>query len=146
MHKLIADVNISGTITCPVAQFLGPPVGAQKREPRDAPRDRAAAPVPAKQPTRNTAIPALCATVVQKFNRLHPSLDIASFVKKAGLKYSDVRMGGPGDCVSFALLGRCTESCRFRHRIIPIPDERANVIKAALEKGLAKLAADAGPA
>jgi hypothetical protein len=84
--------------------------------------------------------------VVQKFNRLHPSLDIASFVRKAGLRYSDVRMGGIGDCTSFSLLGRCSESCKFKHRVISIPDERANVIRAALEKGLAKLAADAGPA
>ena len=146
VHELVADVNITATITCPVAQFLGPPAGAQKREPRENPRERPAGQVPTKQPTRNSAIPAICASVVQKFNRLHPSLDIASFVRKAGLRYSDVRMGGIGDCTSFSLLGRCSESCKFKHRVISIPDERANVIRAALEKGLAKLAADAGPA
>jgi hypothetical protein len=146
VHDLVSDVNISVTITCPVSQFWGPPVGAQKREPRDAPRDRTAGPVPAKQPTRNPAIPALCATVVQKFNRLHPSMDIASFVRKAGLRYADIKMGGPGDCTSFSLLGRCNESCKYKHRVITIPDERANAIKAAMEKGLAKLAADAGQA
>jgi hypothetical protein len=143
VHELVADVNITATITCPVAQFLGPPAGAQKREPRENPRERPA--VPTKQPTRNSAIPAICASVVQKFNRLHPSMDIASFVRKAGLRYAEVRMGGPGDCTTFSLLGRCKESCKFNHRVITITDERANGIKAALEKGLAKLAADAGP-
>jgi hypothetical protein len=146
VHELVADINISGTITCPVAQFLGPPVGAQKSEPRDAPKDRAAGKVPAKQPTGISAIPAICASVVQKFNRLHPTMSIASFIRKTGMNYDDVKIGGKGDCVTFALLGRCTESCRYRHAPITVPDERALAIKGALERGLAKLAADAGPA
>jgi hypothetical protein len=145
VRELVADTNISGTITCPVAQFLGPPVAAQKREPRETQRERAAGKVPAKQPTRNSAIPAICASVVNKFNRLHPTMSISTFVRKTGLNYDDIRMGGKGDCVTFALLGRCTESCRYKHAPITVPDERATVIKAALEKGLAKLAANVGP-
>lgn len=147
VRDLVADINISGTITCPVAQFLGPAPGAHKREAREAPRDKPPGPAGhGKQATKNSAIPALCAMVVQKFNRLHPTLDISSFVRRAGLRYADVKVGGAGDCTSFGLLGRCTETCRYRHRVITVPDERANAIKAALERGMAKLAADAGPA
>jgi hypothetical protein len=44
------------------------------------------------------------------------------------------------------LLGRCSETCRYRHRVVTVPDDRAHKIKAALEKGMAKLAAEASPA
>jgi hypothetical protein len=73
-------------------------------------------------------------------------LDISSFVRKTGIPYSDVKVGGQGDCSSFALLGRCTETCRYRHKVVTVPDDRAQKIKAALEKGMAKLAAETSTA
>ncbi len=94
VRDLVADINISGAITCPVAQFLGPAPGAHKQEAREAPLDKPPGPGHGKQATRNSAIPALCATVVHKFNRLHPTLDIASFVRRTGLRYADVNVGG----------------------------------------------------
>jgi hypothetical protein len=94
VRNLVADINISGTITCPVAQFLGLAPGAHRREARDAPQDKPLGPGHGKQATRNLAIPALCAPAVQKFNRLHPTLYIASFVRRAGLHYLNVKVGG----------------------------------------------------
>jgi hypothetical protein len=146
VRELVADINISVTITCPVSEFLGTPATAQKREAREAPRDKPPGGGHGKQATKNSSIPTICAATVQKFNRLHPTLDISLFVRKTGLQYSDVKVGGQGDCTSFALLGRCTETCRYRHKVVTVPDDRAQTIKAALEKGMAKLAAESSPA
>jgi hypothetical protein len=44
------------------------------------------------------------------------------------------------------LLGRCSETCRYRHKVVTVPDDRAQTIKAALEKGMAKLAVVSSPA
>ena len=147
VRELVADINISPTMTCPVNAFLGTPTttpSAQK--PRDAPRDKPTRGDHGKQATKNSSIPTICAATVQKFNRLHPTLDITSLVRKTGFPYSDFKVGGQGDCSSFALLGRCSETCRYRHRVVTVPDDRAHKIKAALEKGMAKLAAEASPA
>jgi hypothetical protein len=38
------------------------------------------------------------------------------------------------------------ETCRYRHKVVTVPDDHAQAIKAALEKGMAKLAAESSPA
>ena len=73
-------------------------------------------------------------------------MDISSFVQKTGLIYSDVKVGGQGDFTSFALLGRCNEICRYRHKAVTVPDDRPQAVKLALEKGMVKLAAESSPA
>ena len=88
----------------------------------------------------------MCATAVCEFNRLYPTLDISTFVRKTGVKYMDVKVGTKGDCTNFGLLGRCSETCPYRHRVVTVPDNRARAIKAALEEDLAKLAAAPKPA
>jgi hypothetical protein len=98
------------------------------------------------QATKNSLILAICAATVQKFNRLHPTMDISLFTQKLGIQYSDVKVGSQGDCTNFGLLGRCSETCRYRHKVVRVPDDRARTIKAALKKGMAKLAAESSPA
>jgi hypothetical protein len=79
VRELIADINISMTITCPVTDFLGTAVTAPKREAQEAPRNKPAGGGHGTQATKNSSIPAICAVTVQKFNRLHPTMDISSF-------------------------------------------------------------------
>jgi hypothetical protein len=146
VRELIADINISTTITCPITNFLGTAVAAPKREAREAPRNKPAGGGHGTQATKNSLIPAICAATVQKFNRLHPTMDISSFVRKSGIRYLDVKVGSQGDRTNFGLLDRCSETCRYRHKVVMVPDDRARTIKAALEKGMAKLAAESSPA
>jgi hypothetical protein len=146
VRELIADINISMTITCPVTDFLGTAVAAPKREAREAPCNKPAGSGHGMQATKKSSIPAICAATVQKFNRLHPTMDISSFVRKSGIRYSDVKVGSQGDCINFGLLGRCSETCRYRHKIVTVPDDHARTIKAELEKGMAKLSAESSPA
>ena len=145
VRELVADINISLTIMCPVNAFLGTPTTPPKREACDAPCDKPPGGGHGKQATKNSAIPTICAVTVQKFNRLHPTLDISSFLQKTGLKYSDVKVGGQGNCTSFGLLGRCNEICRYCHKAVTVPDDCAQAVKLALEKGMAKLAAEFSP-
>ena len=49
-------------------------------------------------------------------------------------------IGHKGDCTNFALLGRCSESCPYKHVARPVADERARAVKEALELGLRKMA------
>ena len=108
VRKLVADINISLTITCPVNAFLGSPTTSQKREARDAPRNKPPGGGHGKQAMMNSSIPTICAATVHKFNRLHPTLDISSFVQNMGLQYSDVKVGGgqSGQLYQFCLAGQ----------------------------------------
>ncbi len=85
MRELVADINISLTITCPVSEFLGTAATTPKHDAREAPRDKPPGGGHGKQATKNSSIPTICAATVQKFNRLHPTLDISSFVQKSGI-------------------------------------------------------------
>jgi hypothetical protein len=87
VNALIDDIGLSTTITCPVSDFLGTSGAAPKREPRDPKREAGVRGGHGKQATKNSSIPPLCATVVREFNRLHPTLDISTFVRKTGIKY-----------------------------------------------------------
>jgi hypothetical protein len=80
VRELVADINISLTITCPVTEFSGTAATAPKRDAREAPRDKPAGGGHGKQATKNSSIPTICAATVQKFNRLYPTLHISSFV------------------------------------------------------------------
>ncbi len=141
MNALIDDIDLTTTITCPVSDFLGMAGAAHKQEPWEPKREAGIGGGHGKQATKNSAIPPLCATAVREFNRLYPTLNISTFVHKTGVKYMDVKVGTKGDCTNFGLLGRCSETCPYRHRVVTVPDNRAWAIKAALEEGLAKLAA-----
>jgi hypothetical protein len=53
VRELIADINISTTITCPVTDFLGTAVAAPKCEAREAPRNKSAGGGHGTQATKN---------------------------------------------------------------------------------------------
>ncbi len=56
------------------------------------------------------------------------------------MPYSWFVTGSKGNCTNFALLGRCLESCPYRHVARPLSDEKARLVKEALELELRKMA------
>jgi hypothetical protein len=123
-------------LTCPEAKFLA---GAA---PARALMSLGTDPVRAK-PTINRAIPAGCKRVVDAFNTAYPTMSLADLIKKGGIQYNSIRVGGRGDCTSFGLLGRCA-GCPYRHVAcnpslecqITISDAPKAVVM-ALKKGVA---------
>ena len=93
-----------------------------------------------KQPTKNPSIPPICAQVVKELNCLYPSLNISHFLRKSGVAYSRFVIGHNGDCTNFALLGRCSEACPYKHIARLVADAKAKSVKEALELGLKAMA------
>jgi hypothetical protein len=137
--SLVDNVNIQITLTCPVADFLGQDPStttgtrAKKAEGTRGNHGR--------QPTQNPSIPPICQPCVNELNRLYPTMGIVSFCKKSKVKYADVAIGGKCNCVSYGLLGQCTEECTFRHVVITVLEDRQHVVKKTMTQGLANLAA-----
>jgi hypothetical protein len=133
---LVDDSIIDMMLTCPEAKFL------RGMAPAKAPMPSGSAPAWAK-PTINTAILAGCKQAVDAFNAAHPTMSLADLIKKGGILYSSIRVGGKGDCTSFGLLGHCA-GCSYRHVVCnPAPERQvtiSNALKAAvtaLKKGAA---------
>ena len=133
------DVRISTTLTCPVTNFLGMPLQPFRSDRRDPGGTEKATASGEKQPTKNPSILPICAPAVRELNNLYPLLDISQFLCRSGVPYSRFIIGQKGDCSNFALLGRCSESCPYKHVTRPVADERARVVKEALELGLRKM-------
>jgi hypothetical protein len=121
----VDDCAIDMMLTCPEAKFLG------GTAPAKAPMPSGLAPARTK-PTINTAIPAGCKRAVDAFNAAHPTMSLADLIKKGGILYSSIRVGGKGDCTSFGLLGRCA-GCSYRHVVCNPAPERQVMISDALK-------------
>ncbi len=134
------DIYINTTLTCPVIEFLGTTTQSIKQDKWDPGATGRSADGFGKQPTKNPSIPPSCAQVVRELNNLYPSMDISQFVPRSGMKYSRFQIGNKGDCTNFSLLGRCSESCPYKHIACPVADEKAQSVKEALELGLRKMA------
>ena len=140
VEALVDDVHISTTLTCPVTNFLGMRTQSLKSDRWDPGGTGKAAASGAKQPTKNPSIPPICAPAVRELNNLYPSLILASFLRRSNVPYSRFVIGSKGDCTNFALLGRCSESCSYKHVAHPLADEKARSVKEALEIGLRRMA------
>jgi hypothetical protein len=134
--RLVDDCTIDMMLTCPEAKFLGgaAPARASMSLGSDPPRAKS---------TINRAIPAGCKRAVDVFNTAHPTMSLADLIKKGGIQYSSIRVGGRGDCTSFGLLGWCA-GCPYHHVACnPSPEHQitiSNALKAAvtaLKKGVA---------
>jgi hypothetical protein len=133
-------VHISTMLTCPVTEFLGTTTPSLKSDRRDPDTTTRTAVGYGKQATKNPSIPPICAPAVRELNNLYPSLDISQFSRRSGVPYSRFVIGSKGDCTNFALLGRCSETCPYKHVARSLPDEKARSVKEALELGLRKMA------
>jgi hypothetical protein len=125
VDALVDDVHINMTLTCPVTKFLGTMAQSIKQDKRDPKATGRSAGGFGKQPTKNPSILPSCAQVVRELNSLYPSMDISQFARRSGMKYLQFQIGNKGDCNIFALLGRCLESCPYKHIAHPVADEKA---------------------
>jgi hypothetical protein len=124
-------------LTCPEAKFLSGVIPGGVT-PAKAHRATALAAAPAAKPMVNTSIPAGCKKAVDAFNAAHPTMPLRDLIKKGGIRYDSINVGGKGDCTSFGLLGRCG-GCNYRHVVCtPAPDRQAT-ISAALYTAIAAL-------
>ncbi len=134
VRALVNEVNITTTVTCPVMEFLGPEpsaLGPQQQEKREARGGGGHG----WQPTKNGAIPPICAPSVKELNWLYPLMSIMR------VKYQNLAVGEKGDCTNFGLLGRCPdENCTFKHTVCMVLESQQKVVKAGLDQGLAALA------
>ena len=123
MQALEDDVHINTTLTCLVTEFLGTTTPSLKSDQRDPGTTTRTGAGYGKQVTKNPAIPSICAPVVRELNNLYPLLDISQFLRRSGVPYSRFVIGSKGDCTNFALLGRCSETCQYKHVARSLPDE-----------------------
>jgi hypothetical protein len=72
------------------------------------------------------------------FNTQYPTMSFVSLIKRGGLKYSDLQVGGKGDCSSFGLLGRCA-GCTYNHVVCTVSVERQASINVALKAAMVAL-------
>lgn len=132
--RLVDDCSIAECLTCPVTAFLGSTPTSKPGETARTPRAGQA-----YKPTTNAAIPILCRPTVALFNSQYPTMSFLSLIKKGGLKYSDLQVGGKGDCSSFGLLGRCGGSCTYNHVVCTVSAERQAAINVALKAAMVAL-------
>ena len=79
VEALMDAVHINTTLTCLVAEFLGSSTPAIKHDKRDPGGTGKPAGGHGQQPTRNTAIPPICAAAVREVNCLYPTMSISDF-------------------------------------------------------------------
>ncbi len=97
------------------------------------------------KPTTNPEIPPLCKTAVATFVKLHSTLSVMDMVKKEGIKFGEVQIGGKGDCSNFNLLGKCRDcACTYNHKPAKVGEERQMAVAKKIVKVMAKLKV-AGP-
>jgi hypothetical protein len=99
------DVHINTTLTCPVAEFLGSFMPAIKPDKRDPGKTGKPTGGHGRKPTRNPAIPPICAAAVREVNRLYPTMSISDFSRKGGVKYFLLQVRFKGNCTNFVLMG-----------------------------------------
>ena len=131
--RLVDDCEIAACLTCPVAAFMGLTPAAKTAG--TAPATRAGQ---ANKPTTNASIPPMCKPTVDLFNAQHPTMSFLTLIKKGGLQYSDLRVGGKGDCSSFGLLGRCA-GCTYNHVACTVSAERQAAITVSLKAAMVAL-------
>jgi hypothetical protein len=136
--RLVEDCTIDMMITCPETKFLS---GTAPAKP---PRAAAHAAAQANKLTVNTAIPAGCKRAVDAFNAAHPTMSLGELIRKGGIKFDSIKVGGKGECTSFGLLGRCG-GCPYRHVVCTPTPDRQVTISAALNAAMSALRKKAAP-
>jgi hypothetical protein len=94
VRHLVDNCAIQLMMTCMVAAFMGAEAGATAG--RSAGAARARTPAGNSKPSINTAIPPLCQKAVASFTKLYPTLSVMDMVKKGGIKFGEVQIGGKG--------------------------------------------------
>jgi hypothetical protein len=138
VRQLVDDCAIQLMLTCPVAAFMG--ADSEAKAGRAASTSRVRTPAGGSKPSVNTAIPPLCLKSVEKFNKLYPTLSVMDMIKKSGIKFGEVQIGGKGDCSNFNLLGRCTDpNCTYNHKPAKVGEARQVAVAKKLDQAMATM-------
>jgi hypothetical protein len=122
VRALVDKVNITTNLTCPVAEFLGPEPSALEPWQQEKRKARGGGGY-GRQPTKNAAIPPICAPSLKELNWLYSLMNIMTFAQKSRVKYQNLAVGEKGDCTNFGLLGRCPdENCTFKHAVCTVSE------------------------
>ncbi len=74
------------------------------------------------------------------FIKLFPTLSVMDMVKKGGIKFGVVQIGGKGDCSNFNLLGKCTnQNCTHAHKPAKVRGERQVAVAKMIDQAVAKM-------
>ncbi len=88
----------------------------------------------------NSAIPPLCQKALANFTKLYPTLSVMDMVKKGGIMFGAVQIGGKGDCSNFNLLGKCTDpNCAYNHKPARVREERQVAVAKTIDQVMAKM-------
>jgi hypothetical protein len=130
-------------MTCLVASFMGTDSRVAASQAAGTARVRTV--TGGTKPTTNPEIPPLCRTAVADFVKLHPTLSVMDMVRKEGIKFGEVQIGGKGDCSNFNLLGKCRDpTCTYNHKPAKVGEERQMAVAKKILQVMVKLKA-AGP-
>jgi hypothetical protein len=69
---------------------------------------------------------------VDAFTALYPTMALMDMIKRGGIPFSALKVGGKGDCTSIGLLGCCANSrCSYKHVVCVVaPDQQATISEA----------------
>jgi hypothetical protein len=141
--QLVNDCSIQLTLMCPEALFLGPPPKL-KGAPMPAATRMGWPAVAGPQPTSNASIPPLCQKIVALFNRLYPTLTLHDSCTQGKVSINRLRIGRPGVCINFGLLGRCP-GCKYRHKVCSVSDSHQAEVVKVIEGATATMKAAPAP-
>jgi hypothetical protein len=74
---------------------------------------------------------------VANFIKLFPTLLVMNMVKKGGIRFGAVQIGGKRDCSNFNLLGKGTD--QNSHRPAKVGEERQVAVAKTIDQAVAKM-------
>jgi hypothetical protein len=134
VQRLVDDCYIDITLTCPVMAFLGTDKSKTPATPPGNAKSTRA------KPSINASIPPGCKKAVDVFTALYPTMSLTDMMKRGGIPFSALKVGGKGDCTSFGLLGRCANSrCSYKHVVCVVAPDRQATISEAIKTATATI-------
>jgi hypothetical protein len=94
------------------------------------------------KPRKNTKIPDGARDIVKRLRAKCSKVSFAMLNATGadGCNFKGLRVGAPGTCIDFALLGYCeNEGCKYKHMVAKPNDARIETVTKHLENGLAAL-------
>ncbi len=138
VRHLVDDCAIQLMLTCPVAAFMG--ADAETKAGKAGTTAHVCTPAGGSKPSINSAIPPLCLMSVEKFTKVYPTLSVMDMVKKGGIKFGEVQIGGKGDCSNFNLLGKCTDpTCTYNHKSAKVGEEQQTAVAKKIDQAMATM-------
>jgi hypothetical protein len=139
--------SIKTTEGCPVHRLLGINIGhtpvTQHESPSNSPLFGQAKLPSSAGPRLNPSPVAILIAATKPILAKHPRVSVKSIMDASDppVTYKTVKVGAPGACLDFHILGRCINPmCAFTHAATPhVPDTRARQIAAILTTNAALL-------